>query len=62
MIDYKYSFACTEMDNNFYSLVMTCWYINDLGNRVDVKISTLFDKTLTECLELTQQFIIPENN
>jgi hypothetical protein len=62
MIDYKYSFACTEMDNNFYSLVMTCWYINDLGNRVDVKISTLFDKTLTECLELVQQFIIPENN
>jgi hypothetical protein len=62
MIDYKYSFACTEMDNNLYSLVMTCWYIDEQGSRVDVKISTPFNKTLTECLELVQQFIIPENN
>jgi hypothetical protein len=60
MIDYKYSFVCNEMTNNEYALVMSCWYINEEGNRVDYKSDTQLNKTLTECFELAQAFIIPE--
>ena len=60
MIDYKYSFVCNEMTNNEYALVMSCWYINEQGERIDHKSDTQLNKTLTECFELAQAFIIPE--
>jgi len=60
MIDYKYSFVCNEMDANLYALVMTCWYIDGDGNRVNHKSDTQLNKTLTECFELAQAFIIVE--
>ena len=58
MIDYKYAFACNEMDNNLYAIVMTCWYMNENNERVDVKSETQINKTLTECFELAQAFVI----
>ena len=60
MIDYKYSFVCNEMTNNEYALVMSCWFIDEQGNRVEHKSETQLNKTLTECFELAQAFIIPE--
>lgn len=60
MIDYKYSFVCNEMTNNEYALVMSCWYINEQGERINYKSDTQLNKTLTECFELAQAFIIPE--
>lgn len=60
MIDYKYSFVCNEMDNNLYALVMTCWYMNESDERVNVKGDTQLNKTLTECFELAQAFVITE--
>ena len=60
MIDYKYSFVINEIENNQYALVMNCWIINEEGNRVEVKSETQLNKTLTECFELAQAFIIPE--
>lgn len=58
MIDYKYAFACNSIDNNLYVLVMTCWYNDVDGNRVEVKSDTQLNKTLTECFELAQAFVI----
>ena len=49
MIDYKYSFVCNEMSNNLYALVMSCWYINEQGERINYKSDTQLNKTLTEC-------------
>jgi hypothetical protein len=60
MIDYKYSFVCNEMSNNLYALVMNCWYIDEQGQKVEVKDSILVNKTLTECFELAQAFLIAE--
>jgi hypothetical protein len=60
MIDYKYSFVITEIENNKYALVMSCWYNNDDGSRVDVKSDSQINLTLDQCLELTKGFIIVE--
>lgn len=60
MIDYKYSFVNNNIEGDLYVLVMTCWYINQDGERVDFKSDTLLNKTLTECFELAQAFVIPE--
>ena len=60
MIDYKYSFVCNEMSNNLYALVMNCWYIDEQGQRVEVKSDTQVNLTLTECFDLAQVFIIAE--
>lgn len=60
MIDYKYSFVCNEMSNNLYALVMNCWYIDEQGQKVEVKDSIQTNKTLTECFELAQAFLIAE--
>jgi len=60
MIDYKYSFVCNEINNNLYALVMTCWFNDEEGNRIEVKADTQVNKTLTECFELAQAFIIVE--
>lgn len=56
----KYSFVINNLSDNMYVLVMSCWYIDTEGQRVAVKSETQMNKTLTECLELTQAFIIPE--
>lgn len=58
MIDYKYSFVVNEIQDNLYALVMTCWYLDQDGNRVEVKSQTEINKTLSECFELAQLFII----
>jgi hypothetical protein len=60
MIDYKYSFITNNMEGDLYVLVMSCWYVGVEGQRVNVKSETQLDKTLAECLELAQAFIIPE--
>jgi hypothetical protein len=60
MIDYKYAFVCNEITNNLYALVMTCWYNDIDGNRVDVKSDTQVNLTLQECFDLAQAFVIPE--
>lgn len=60
MIDYKYSFVCNEINNNLYALVMTCWYIDEQEQRVEVKSDTQVNLTLTECFDLAQAFIIAE--
>lgn len=60
MIDYKYSFVSNNMEADMYVLVMTCWYINEDGQRVEVKSETQINKTLTECFDLAKAFIIPE--
>jgi len=60
MIDYKYAFVCNEISNNLYALVMTCWYNDIDGNRVDVKSDTQVNLTLQECFDLAQAFVIPE--
>lgn len=60
MIDYKYSFVSNNMEHDMYVLVMTCWYINEDGQRVEVKSETQLNKTLTECFELAKAFIIVE--
>jgi hypothetical protein len=60
MIDYKYSFVCNEINENLYALVMTCWYIDEEGNRQEVKSDTQVNKTLTECFDLAQAFVIAE--
>lgn len=60
MIDYKYAFVCNEMENNLYAVVMNCWYINENNERVEVKSETQINKTLTECFDLAQAFVIVE--
>ena len=60
MIDYKYSFITNNIENDMYVSVMSCWYTSVEGERVNVKSETHVNKTLTECLELAQAFIIPE--
>jgi hypothetical protein len=60
MIDYKYAFVINEMENNQYALVMTCWYVDEAGTRIDVKSQTEIYKSLTECFDLVQSFVIPE--
>lgn len=60
MIDYKYAFVCNEINNNLYALVMTCWYIDIDGNRVDVKSDTQVNLTLAEAFTLAQAFANPE--
>lgn len=60
MIDYKYSFVTNNMEGDLYVLVMSCWYIDTNGQRVNVKSETHLDKTLTECLALAQAFVIPQ--
>lgn len=60
MIDYKYSFITNNMEGDLYVLVMSCWYVDAEGERVNVKSDTQLNKTLTECLELSQAFVIPE--
>jgi hypothetical protein len=60
MIDYKYSFVCNEINNDLYALVMNCWYIDENSERIQVKSDTQVNKTLTECFELAQAFIIAE--
>ena len=58
MIDYKYSFVVNEIQNDLYALVMTCWYLDQDGNRVEVKSQTEINKTLQECFDLAQAFVI----
>jgi hypothetical protein len=60
MIDYRYAFVCNSMDNDLYALVMSCWYVDIDGNRVEVKSETQLDKTLTECFEFAQAFVIQQ--
>ena len=60
MIDYKYSFVTNNMEGDIYVLVMSCWYVDAQGQRVNVKSETQLNKTLTECFELAQAFVIPE--
>ena len=60
MIDYKYSFVTNNMEGDLYVLVMSCWYVDTQGQRVNVKSETQLNKTLAECLELAQAFVIPE--
>lgn len=60
MIDYKYSFISNNMEANMYVLVMSCWYVDAQGQRVNVKSETQLNKTLAECLILAQAFVIPE--
>ena len=60
MIDYKYSFVTNNMEGDLYVLVMSCWYVDTQGQRVNVKSETQLNKTLTECFELAQAFVIPE--
>jgi hypothetical protein len=60
MIDYKYSFVTNNMEGDLYVLVMSCWYVDAQGQRVNVKSETQLNKTLTECFELAQAFVIPE--
>ena len=58
-MDYKYSFVCNS-NNDLYSLVMNCWYIDTDGNRVDVKSEIKTEITLDECFQLAKDFIIIE--
>jgi hypothetical protein len=60
MIDYKYAFVCNEINNDLYALVMTCWYVDVDGNRVDVKSDTQVNLTLAQCFDLAQAFVIAE--
>jgi hypothetical protein len=60
MIDYKYSYVSNNIEGSMYVLVMTCWYINQDGERIDFKSETQLNKTLTECFELAQAFIITQ--
>jgi hypothetical protein len=60
MIDYKYSFISNNMEADMYVLVMSCWYVDAEGQRVDVKSETQLNKTLSESFALAQAFIIPE--
>lgn len=60
MIDYKYSFVSNNMEADMYVLVMSCWYVDAEGQRVDVKSETQLNKTLSESFALAQAFIIPE--
>ena len=60
MIDYKYAFVCNEINNNLYALVMTCWYNDVDGNRIDVKSDTQVNLTLAEAFILAQAFANPE--
>jgi hypothetical protein len=60
MIDYKYAFVCNEITNSLYALVMSCWYVDEEGNRVDVKSESKLNLTLQECFEQAQAFVIPE--
>jgi hypothetical protein len=48
------------MEGDMYALVMSCWFIDEQGNRVEHKSETQLNKTLTECFELAQAFVIPE--
>lgn len=56
----KYSFVINNLSDNMYVLVMSCWYIDTEGQRVEVKSETQLNKTLTECFELAQAFVITE--
>ena len=60
MIDYKYSFVTNNMEGDMYVLVMSCWYVDTEGQRVNVKSETHLNQTLAECLTLSQAFVIPE--
>ena len=60
MIDYKYSFVSNNMEADMYVLVMSCWYVDAEGQRVDVKSETQLNKTLSESFALAQAFVIPE--
>ena len=58
MVDYKYSFVTNNIESNMYVLVMSCWYVDNEGQRVQVKSDTQLNKTLTECFEAAKAFII----
>ena len=60
MIDYKYAFVINEINNNLYALVMTCWYNDEEGTRIDVKSDTQVNLTLAEAFTLAQAFANPE--
>ena len=60
MIDYKYAFVVNEINNNLYALVMTCWYNDEEGTRIDVKSNTQVNLTLAEAFTLAQAFANPE--
>jgi hypothetical protein len=60
MIDYKYTFVSSNMEGDMYALVMNCYYYDNEGNRIEEKSKNEINKTLTECFELAQAFIIPE--
>lgn len=60
MIDYKYAFVINEINNNLYALVMTSWYNEEDGTRVDVKSDTQVNLTLAEAFTLAQAFANPE--
>ena len=60
MIDYKYAFVINEINNNLYALVMTCWYNDEEGTRIDVKSDTQVNLTLVDCFTLAQAFANPE--
>ena len=60
MIDYKYSFVCNEMTNNLYALVMNCWYNDEQGNKIEVKVAIQTNLTLAEAFTIAQAFANPE--
>ena len=60
MIDYKYAFVINEINNNLYALVMTSWYNDEEGNRIDVKSDTQVNLTLADAFTLAQAFANPE--
>jgi hypothetical protein len=60
MIDYKYSFVINEMTNNLYAIVMNCWYIDEQGNKIEVKDAIQTNLTLAETFIIAQAFANPE--
>ena len=60
MIDYKYAFVINEINNNLYALVMTSWYNDEEGTRIDVKSDTQVNLTLADAFTLAQAFANPE--
>ena len=60
MIDYKYAFVINEINNNLYALVMTSWYNDEEGTRIDVKSDTQVNLTLADAFTLAQAFATPE--
>ena len=53
----KFSFVvnCTDADN--YALVMTCWKLDEEGNRVDQQSEIKTNITLEDCFVESDKFV-----